>query len=536
MRRRSRQCQESMIVAALVSGWFNQEYHPLESAESQNRYIFILSYAGELSVKAKGTRNRFSERVARNLADALKSAGIPHEIQRTWSRIYVESPSVSAGEVASRIFGVSSVSQAQRRPWENVEDILRAGEEIFAPAVQGKTFAVRVRRGGRRQTMSFTSPEIERQLGSLLSPGAAGVDLRRPEVEVRIELRRSQAYYSYRRIPAQGGLPIGTEGRAIALVSGGLDSVVAAWLLLRRGVMLDYLFCDIGGGGHSHSVLEVMKVIADRWSYGHFPRFHMVDFQSVVEELKQQCPQPLWQVILKRQMLRVADRLARMTKSAAIVTGEAVGQVSSQTLQNLAVISSVTEIPILRPLVAAHKEEICDFARRIGTYELSARVQENCMLVPRHPETHAKPQRVAKAEIGLEPALLASLIEERAIFDLRALDLDKITAPELEVTSVPEGAVVVDLRSPVAYKSWHYPDALRLGYAEAIRAYGSFDRAKPYLFYCEVGLKSAHLAELMHQAGYRAYHFAGGLKRLLRYTHAEDPALRSAAAPVLLSN
>ncbi len=500
----------------------------------QDRHSYVLSYGGELSVKARGTRNRFSERLARNLADALGSAGIEHEIRRTWSRLYVESPSEGVAEVAARVFGVSAVSPAEGWPWERLDDILCRGEEIFAPVVAGKTFAVRVRRGGGGK-LPFRSPEVERRLGSRLSPHAAGVDLENPEVEARVELRRGLAYFSSRRVPGAGGLPLGTEGRALALLSGGFDSAVAAWMLLRRGVAIDYLFLNLGGDGHRDSVLEVAKVLADRWSYGTAPRLHMVDFRPLVEEIQARCPAPLWQVILKRQMLRAADAVARMIRSAAIVTGEAVGQVSSQTLQNLAVISAATDIPLLRPLVGHHKQEILDFARRVGTHDLSARVPEHCALTLRRPETHAKPRRVARAEAGLDPAKLAELVEERAIFDLRALDLARLSAPELEVDAISAGAVVLDLRSAVAFKSWHYPGALRLGYAEALQAHRSFDPEKSYVAYCEVGLKSAHLAELMHQAGYRAHHFRGGLKHLIRYASSDDEALRAVTSPVLLS-
>ncbi len=499
-----------------------------------HRRVYAIHYSGELSVKAKGTRNRFCERLARNLADALDSAGIQHEIKRTWSRLYLESPSERAGEVASRIFGVSSVTSAERRPWESLEDILRCGEEIFAPVVAGKTFAVRVRRGGRSQKLPFRSPKVERELGALLAPHAAGVDLKHPQVTARIELRRGDAYYSSRRIPAQGGLPLGTEGHAVVLLSGGFDSAVAAWLLLRRGVMVDYLFCNLAGDSHRDAVLPVAKVLADDWSAGYRPQLHMVDFRPAVEELRTRCPQPLWQVLLKRQMLRAADRLARMVKANAIVTGEAVGQVSSQTLANLSVISSATEIPILRPLVAANKEEIIDLARLVGTHDLSAQVPEYCALTPRGPETHAKVSRVARAEQGLDPEKLKALIEERATFDLRALDLGRVSAPDLEVESVPEGAVVIDLRSPMAFRSWHHPGALSLGYVEALGAYRSFDREQTYLFYCEVGLKSAHLAELMKEAGRRAFHFRGGLKGILR-SAGTDEALQAAMSPALLS-
>ena len=497
------------------------------------KHVYVLSYGGELSVKAKGTRNRFSERLARNLADALSSASIEYQIQRTWSRLYVESTSTRVAEVAARVFGFSAIRVAERRPWQDLDDLLRIGEEVFSSTVAGKTFAVRVRRGGN-QKLPFRSPEVERRLGSLLLPGAAGVNLKHPQVEVRIELRRGDAYFSYQQVRGPEGLPLGAQGRALALISGGFDSAVAAWLMLRRGVMLDYLFLNLGGDGHRDSVLEVVKVLADDWSYGTAPRLHMVDFRPLVEEIQSKCPQRLWQVVLKRQMLRTAEAVARMTRSAAIVTGEAVGQVSSQTLQNLVIITAATEIPVLRPLIASHKEEILALARRIGTYDLSAGVPEHCALTLRRPETHAKPRRTAEAEAGLDPAKLAELAEARAIFDLRALDLGKLSAPDLEVDVVPEGAVVLDLRSSSAFKSWHYPGALRLDYAEALRAYPSFDREAAYLITCEIGLKSAHLAELMHQAGYRAHHFRGGFKKLMHGSGGGDEALRAATSPVLL--
>ncbi len=496
-------------------------------------HIYVLGYGGELSVKGKGTRNRFSERLARNLADALTSASVEHEIRRTWSRIYVESPSPRVAEVAARVFGISAVEVAERRPWEELDDVLRIGEEIFAPVVAGQTFAVRARRGGRSQKLPFRSPDIERRLGSRLSPHAAGVNLKHPQVEVRVELRRGEAYFSHRRIPGPGGLPLGTEGCALALISGGFDSAVAAWLMLRRGVMLDYLFFNLGGDSHRDAVLEVVKVLADDWSYGTAPRLHMVDFRPLVEEIQEQCPQRLWQIVLKRQMLRAAAAVARMTRSATIVTGEAIGQVSSQTLQNLVVISAATEVPVLRPLITSHKDEILSLARRIGTHDPSAGVPEHCALTPKQPETHAKPRRTADAESGLDPARLAALVEERAVLDLRALDLSKLSAPDLEVDAVPEGAVVLDLRSAPAFESWHYPGALRLDYAEALKAYRSFQRESTYLVVCEIGLKSAHLAELMHQAGYRVHHFRGGLKKLRRST-ADDEALRAAMSPALL--
>jgi thiamine biosynthesis protein ThiI len=506
------------------------------TATGDPQHLFLVGYSGELSIKARKTRLRFAKRLARNLAEALEATGIPFAIDRTWSRLFLRSPSPEAGGIAADIFGVQSVWPAEKRPWGSLDDILRAGEEIFAPRVAGKTFAVRARRGGEHDKIPFRSPEIERRLGAVLLPHAAGVDLTSPQVTVRLEVRAGDAYFLGPRLAGHAGLPLGTEGRAVALVSGGFDSLVASWLLLRRGVMLDHVFLNLGGDQHRDTVLAAIKVIADRWSFGYRPQLHLVDFSGAVEEIKARCPQGLWQVVLKRQMLRVAERVARQVQAAAVVTGEAVGQVSSQTLQNLTVISEATELPILRPLVAANKDEIMDLARKIGTYDLSARVPEYCAIAPRRPQTHASAQRVAEAETGLEPERLAAAVAERAVFDLRALDLARTRSPALAVDEIPDGAVVVDLRPAYAYRSWHYPGALHLDYVQALAAHPSFDRAETYVFYCEVGLKSAHLAELLHAAGGRAHHVEGGLRQVVRLAERQDEALTAAMSPALLSD
>ena len=307
--------------------------------------LHLLGFSGELSIKGKGTRNRFTRRLAKNLVDALDDAGIEHRLESAWSRLLVHSNSDAVGEIARRIFGVHAVAEVEEREWATLEDLLNHGREIFAPRVVGRTFAVRARRGPASQKIPFRSPELERKLGALLVPDSAGVDLRRPEVTVRIELNRSKAMFSSEQEHGPGGLPLGTEGRALALVSGGFDSGVAAWQLLRRGVRLDYLLLNLGGDAHRNAVLQVLDVLAKRWSYGYSPRLHIVDFRKVVDDIQAHCPQPLWQVMLKRQMLHTADQLCRMVRASALVTGEAVGQVSSQTLQNLAVISQATDLP-----------------------------------------------------------------------------------------------------------------------------------------------------------------------------------------------
>ncbi|HVS03710.1 MAG TPA: tRNA uracil 4-sulfurtransferase ThiI [Thermoanaerobaculia bacterium] len=495
--------------------------------------LFLVRLSGEIATKGRGTRLHFTRQLVRNLADALAAAGLPHRIQREWSRLFVEAPAAAA-EVLPRVFGVHSVSPVERRSWRTLDDVVAAGEELFAAAVAGKRFAVRARRGGDRRFVPFRSGDVDRALGARLLPVAAGVDLGDPEVTVRVEIREGEAYFFTERLPGFAGLPAGTEGRALSLVSGGFDSAVASWLLLKRGVRLDYLFCNLGGEAHLEGTLKVMKLIAERWSHGYRPRLHAVDLQPVVAGLQQRTEPRYWQVVLKRLMLHAANQLARELRCDALVTGEAVGQVSSQTLRNLRAISEVAELPILRPLVGANKEEIVEQARRIGTYELSAAVAEYCALHPRRPATHAGVGAVREEEGKLDLAAIAAAVAARQVYDLKELDLAALGDPELAVAAIPQDAVLIDLRSPAAFAAWHHPRARRMDYFGALAEHRGFPRERHYVFYCEVGLKSAHLAEVLRRDGFTAHHLRGGVKEVLRQVQEEDPALTALLSPALL--
>ena len=205
--------------------------------------LLILRLSGDFYTKARRTRMRFFRRLVSNLEAALKAHGIPYTLEPTWSRLYLETPEPEAAEVLARVFGVQSVSQVERRPWETLEDLVATGVEIFGEAVRGRSFAVRATRRGQRDRIGFDSTRIERELGrALLDAGAGRVNLSEPEVTAHVELEPGSAHLFFDKVSGHGGLPIGVEGRAVALVSGGFDSAVASWLMLMRGVQLDYVF------------------------------------------------------------------------------------------------------------------------------------------------------------------------------------------------------------------------------------------------------------------------------------------------------
>jgi thiamine biosynthesis protein ThiI len=484
------------------------------------RHVVLLRFSGEIATKAKPTRLRFEGRLLRNVRDALRDVDSDAFVSRTRNRVFVESADPAAAPALARVFGVQSLAMAVVEPAEKLDVLVDVAYERFRDAVAGKRFAVRARRVGERTRIALEPRAIERALGARLLAHAARVDLDDPEVSVPIELHEGRAYLCTHERRGPGGLPLGVEGGAVALLSGGFDSAVAAWQLLRRGVHLDYVFCNLGGRAHELGALRVAAVLGARWSYGDRPHLHAIDFEAVAAEIRARTRTRYWQILLKRQMLRAAEAIAHERRADAIVTGDAVGQVSSQTLSNLSVISRATELPILRPLIGANKDEIIRTAETIGTAPLSAVVGEYCAMVPSRPATFSKPGVVEAEEALLDPEPLARAIATRTIFDLRAFDVDAHGIPELEIDAIPDDAVVIDLRSRVAHAAWHWPGALQLDFERALAAWRSFARERRYVLYCEFGLKSAHLAERMRAEGFDASHFRGGLRQLVAHARA----------------
>ncbi|HYH45890.1 MAG TPA: rhodanese-like domain-containing protein, partial [Thermoanaerobaculia bacterium] len=320
-----------------------------------------------------------------------------------------------------------------------------------------------------------------------------------------------------------GGLPVGVEGRAVALVSGGFDSAVAAWLLLKRGVQLDYLFCNLGGDEHRAGVERVLAVLAERWSYGSRPRLHEVDLRPLALQIRERTQSRNWQILLKRLMLRAAETVARHGSAAGLVTGDAIGQVSSQTLQNLAATSQAAALPVLRPLLGFNKEEILELARRIGVFGPASEVPEYCGLAASRTATRARLDVVLAQEAKLDLLALREAVAGRRIDDLR--EPGRPRAPRRTQRApagrIEPGQVLIDLRPLTAFRSWHYPGALHLEFGQALAAYSSFGRAARYVLVCEVGWKSDQLAGLMREAGLDARAFPGGLRELARLAERE---------------
>jgi tRNA uracil 4-sulfurtransferase len=492
----------------------------MPEASSSSSHLLLVRFGGEVTIKSRRTRTAFQRRLARNIGDALDSAGIEHRIEPSWARMLVRTTSPMALPVLARVFGISSVSLVERELPAELHTIVTESAAYFQAAVAGRKFAVRARRTGRHE---FASKDIENQLGTALLPFAAGVDLSHPDVTIHVEVRDEKAFVFSDRVPGAGGLPLGVEGSAIGLLSGGYDSAVSSWLLLKRGVSLDYVFCNLGGDAYERAVVHVGKALSDDWSYGTRPRLHVVDFGAVLRDLREKTRDSYWQVVLKRLMYRAACAVANDQRAEAIVTGEAVGQVSSQTLANLRAIESVATLPVLRPLIGFDKGEIIERARFIGTAALSEQVREYCAIAPGHPVTAASVRRVDDEEAKLDLAVLDAAVAARKVLDLRGLSPTDLAAPYLFVDDVPDAAVIIDCRPERQYQAWHLKGARHMEEWELLRDFRQLDKDPTYVLYCSHGIQTAYLAERMQRHGYEAYSFRGGVRGVMKY--AQDRGL-----------
>lgn len=381
--------------------------------------VNVLVRFGELTLKSDRSRRRFLRILIRNIRDALESEGIKnYRIENLWSRLIIRLENLDEiPDSLTRVFGIKSLSPIIEHEFSTLSELVSIGESVFKEYVKGKTFAVRARRTGNH---GFTSMDIAKELGARLYSYSNGVDLKNPDVEVFVEVRGNKAFFFMKSIECYGGLPIGTEGRVISLISGGLDSPVASWYMLKRGAEVHYLFLNLDGEEYLEKLLSVVKVLSRKWSYGYQPILYAIPGERIVEEVFK-TREDYWNVILKRILYRLAEKMAYEFNAESIITGESLGQVSSQTLRNLLVSQEAVKIPINRPLFGMDKEEIISVARKIGTYDYSIQVKEYCALVPEKPVLRASLKVVHKEEEKIDFKVVDKAYEERRIYNLRAL-------------------------------------------------------------------------------------------------------------------
>lgn len=373
-----------------------------DNPHTMHSYPHLIVHYGELALKGKN-RHRFESQLIRHLRAMARTIG-PCEIRNLFGRVCMSFadpvPWNRLSYIATNIFGIANA--------HGMRCVAPTMAEIEAAALACtrlhtfSTFAVRCRRAEKHYPI--TSHEICVHVGRRIQEAShAQVDLDHPELTVWIELVGAQAFVGTHRVEGPGGLPAGISGKVAVLLSGGIDSPVAAWQMMRRGcqaVFIHFHSAPFTAAASQEKVEELARVLA-RWQGG--ARIAMVPFGVIQQQIVTAAPGEYRVILYRRLMVRIAERIARAEGCAALVTGESLGQVASQTLSNLATIDAVATVPILRPLIGTDKREIIDAARRIGTYDISIEPHDDCCsyLGPRDPATRT---RVTELE-GVEKLL-----------------------------------------------------------------------------------------------------------------------------------
>jgi tRNA uracil 4-sulfurtransferase len=399
----------------------------------------VIAHYQEIALKGKN-RPWFVHRLLGNLRALLADLDI-RAIRMPMGRIEIvlgqESEWAEVRDRLSRAFGLANFALA-RRVAPDVEAIASAVVEHL-PADGVPNFRVAVRRADK--AFAMPSPELERIIGRRVQDARGWpVNLSDPAFVIGVEIVPGEAFVHYGKIPGPGGLPMGTAGRVAVLLSGGIDSPVAAWRMMKRGcraTLVHFHAYPFVSRSSQDKARELAKVLTH---YQLHARLHLVPFGELQRQITLSVPGPLRVVVYRRMMFRIAERIARDVRAQALVTGEVVGQVASQTLDNLAVISAAATLPVFRPLIGMDKEEITAEAERLGTYRISIIPDEDCctLFTPRHPVTRARRAHVAAAESALpigemvQQAIEGTVVEEFRYPDRvvkLAVPVGAVTAP-----------------------------------------------------------------------------------------------------------
>ena len=376
-----------------------------------NTKMYLVRYA-EIGTKGKN-RYVFEDMLCKRIRNRLKPIG-EFDVRRDFGRIYVEALSDydvdEAVERMTKIFGVVGicpVTVSEEFTYESIRDaVIEHFEETFADSGYDFSFKVHTRRINKDFPMN--SMEIDGEIGHDLlekyESQGLHVDVHKPDIMVEVELRGEKGYVYSKILPGPGGLPVGTNGRAMSLLSGGIDSPVATYMVAKRGVEMEAVYFNSPPYTSARALEKVKKLGTIVSQYAGPIKLYVVNFTDVQLAIYDNCPHDQLTIIMKRYFFRMAEDLAKRDDCQAVITGESIGQVSSQTMQSLAVIDDAVDIPVFRPVIGMDKQEIVEYSQRSGTFETSIEPYEDCctIFVDKHPVTKPKFHVIEKSERRLE--------------------------------------------------------------------------------------------------------------------------------------
>ncbi len=399
----------------------------------------------------------------------------------------------------SRIPGIEIFIEVDFFETNNFATIVKKVSETYIDQIKDKTFCVRVKRYWKHD---FTSTELERYIWEWLLKKLneiwikGRVQMRKPEVTVALEVRGSNLYVVKSTQQGIGWYPVGMQDRVISLISGGFDSGVSTYSMMKRGCKVDFLFFNLWGSAHELWVKQVAYYLNNQFSSGYNARIMTIPFEAVVKELVTNIGHKYRAIILKRCMLKVADQLAQAHKYYAIVKGDSLGQVSSQTLKNMFVIDKASQTLILRPLIGFNKQEIIDITKMIGTYDFACNMPEYCGVISDRPSTWACLDKVLKEEAMFDSELLTQAIKNKKVekvWDI--IDQVQWESDDIEYKNFPiDDDVIIDVREPYTVKKSPLEikgrEVIQIPFYDVNNKFKNLDQSKNYILYCDKGVMS----------------------------------------------
>ncbi|WP_426445570.1 tRNA uracil 4-sulfurtransferase ThiI [Siccibacter colletis] len=473
---------------------------------------FIIKLFPEITIKSQSVRLRFIKILTGNIRNVLKSYEENLAVVRHWDHIVVRAKNEADGpairDALTRIPGIHHVLEVDDVEYSSLHDIYEKAYAMYHEQLENKTFCVRVKRRGKHE---FSSIEVERYVGGGLNQhiDSARVKLKDPDVTVHLEIEDDRLLLIKARYEGIGGFPIGTQEDVLSLISGGFDSGVSSYMLMRRGCRVHYCFFNLGGAAHEIGVRQVAHYLWNRFGSSHRVRFVAINFEPVVGEILEKVDDGQMGVVLKRMMVRAASQVAERYGVQALVTGEALGQVSSQTLTNLRLIDGVSDTLILRPLISHDKEHIINIAREIGTEDFARTMPEYCGVISKSPTVKAVKAKIEAEEQNFDFSILDQVVQSATNVDIREIaQQTQQEVVEVEtVTGFGPNEVILDIRSideqddkPLQVEG---VEIASLPFYKLSTKFGDLDQSKTYLLWCERGVMSRLQALYLLEQGFK---------------------------------
>ncbi|EJE8668153.1 tRNA uracil 4-sulfurtransferase ThiI [Vibrio vulnificus] len=473
---------------------------------------FIVKPHPEIFVKSESVRKRFTKILESNIRIIIQNRTESVAVFNRRDHIEVSANShqyyQQVLEILTTTPGIQQVLEVKQSGFKDLHDIYEQVLDLSRERIENKTFVVRAKRRGKHD---FTSIELERYVGGGLNQSveSASVKLHNPDITIKIEVVDDKLNQILAHHKGLGGFPLGTQEDLLSLISGGFDSGVSSYLHIKRGSKVHYCFFNLGGPAHEIGVKQVAHFLWNKYGSSAKVRFISVDFEPVVAEILEKVEDGQMGVVLKRMFMRAAGMVAEKFDIQALVTGEALGQVSSQTLTNLRHIDVVTDRLILRPLINWDKDEIIKVARDIGTEDFAKTMPEYCGVISKKPTVKAVKEKLEAEEANFNFDILEQMVRNARQMDIRDIAKESAqAAPEVEqVQAIEEHAVVLDIRSPDEEDDSPLEidgvEVKHIPFYKLSTQFGDLDQSKTYLLYCARGVMSRLQALYLQEQGFK---------------------------------